>query len=366
MTHRSRALTAALASLALVSALAAMPRAGATVALRQRFFGHENVDAVTGAVRADRVILSWFGVTNFAAAIAGHVVLLDAWVPRGEYSGYVPTSPAELAALDPEYIFMGHGHFDHNADAAEIAVASGATVVGTSEHCAQARRQAAPAPVGCLTPFASNAPVGSVATLEGFWPGVGITIVRHLHSAGEAPDPNDTGGPHGPAAPPPDANAVIFHLPAPQDTVHLASHLADAEAGTLLYQFRIGAFALTWHDSSGPLKERAPAVLGTIGALPAPTDVQLGAIMGFNQITNGLRDPRHYIEALRPKIFVPTHHDNWAPGVSTRAENYRPIVEEELRRIPAEQRPILRFIGDPQDYVRPEVLTFDIGAPFWQ
>ena len=56
------------------------------VKTRTRFFGAENVDQRTGAVRRDRAILSWFGVTNFALAIRGHVVLLDAWVPRGAHS----------------------------------------------------------------------------------------------------------------------------------------------------------------------------------------------------------------------------------------------------------------------------------------
>lgn len=335
---------------------------GDVVQLRQRFFGHENV-LPDGSVRSDRVILSWFGVTNFAASIGGHVVLLDAWVPRGQYSGYVPTSPAELAALEPEMLFVGHSHFDHLADAATIIAASGATLVGTPEHCAQVRDQAgASVTVNCIEAVGANAAPGATRELDVLG-GVGLTVVKHVHSAGEPPDPGDTGGPHAPAGTVTDPT-VFLHVPAPQDTVHLASHLADAENGTLLYQFRVGDFALTWHDSSGPLKERAPDVFDVMSALP-PTDVQMGAIMGFNQITNGLRDPRMYVETLAPKIFVPTHHDNWAPGITSRGEEYRPIVEEELSRIPPERRPILRFIGDPQDYVRPEVLTFDVNAPFW-
>lgn len=351
----------------LAAALAAagvmvLPSSAQTIAARQRFFGAENVDPVTGRVRADRVILSWFGVTNFAAAIGGHVVLLDAWVPRGEYSGYVPTSPQELAALRPEAVFLGHGHFDHGADAAEIIAASGATLVGTPEHCGQVRRQAG-GPVACVEAVPRGAAPGTRTELA-LWSGVGISVVSHLHSAGERPDPNDTGGPHAPAAPPPNADAVVQHPPAPQDTVHLASHLGDGENGTLLYQFRVGDFALAWHDSSGPLKERAPAVFDVLGSLPA-TDVHVGAIMGFNQITNGLRDPCMYVEALAPKVFVPSHHDNWAPGVTTRGENYRPLVEEELGRIPPERRPVLRFVSDPEDYLRPGALTFDVNDAAW-
>src|SRR5688572_10037868 len=87
-----------------------------TVEARQRFFGKANVDPKTGAVRSDRVILSWFSVSSYAASFNGHVVFLDAWISKGSHSGYVPTTREELIALDPEYIFVGHGDFDHAGD----------------------------------------------------------------------------------------------------------------------------------------------------------------------------------------------------------------------------------------------------------
>jgi len=332
------------------------------VQARRAAFGAANVDD-SGAVRADRVILSWFGVTNFAAAIGGHVVLLDAWVPRGEYSGYVPATPASLAALEPEYIIAGHSHFDHLADAAEIITASGATLVGTPEQCDQVRRQAGLTPVQCIESSAPGSAPGAQRDLTGDlgWANVAVTAVKHVHSAGRQPHPED---PHTPAAPPPDMGAVVEHRPAPQDTIHLVSHLGDAENGTVLYQFRVGAFSLLWNDSAGPLSDDAPGVFDVLRGLP-PTDVQVGAIMGFNQITNGMRDPRMYIEAIRPKVFVPSHHDNWAPPVSTRAEYYRSIVEDELAKIPAATRPELLFLTDPEDYMRPDALTFDVTDPDW-
>jgi len=367
-SHSIARTTAAALLVALAATLIVISpgRADATIALRQRFFGHQNVDPVTGDIDADDVILSWFGVTNFAAAINGHVVLLDAWVPRGEYSGYVPTSPAELAMLDPEFIFVGHGHFDHAADAAEIAALSDATLVGTPEHCDQAREQAAPDVVECVGAVPRGSAFGATAEHTGLLgPEVGITVLKHVHSAAEQPDPSDTGGAHTPVGTVTDPRIFAEHLPAPQDTVHLASHLGDAEGDSLLWQFRIGDFALTWHDSSGPLKERAPHVLDQLAALPAPTDVEVGAVMGFNQITNGLRDPRMYIERIAPKIWIPSHHDNWAPGLTSRGEDYEQPMMDEIARIPEAQRPIVRWISDPQDYVRPEVLTFDVNAAFW-
>ncbi len=316
-----------------------------------------NVDPATGAVRRDRVIMSWFGVTNFAMAIRGHVVLLDAWVPRGAHSGYVPSSPAELAALKPEAIFIGHAHFDHAADAVPIAQASGATLVGSAEQCAALRSRAdemtAPRCVEALPP---NAPPGTRAEVPSAIRGVETTIVKHLHSAGKAPDGSD--GYHVPVTPPP-STTQLEHPATPEDMAQLVEHAPDSEAGTVLYRFRVGGLSLLWHDSAGPLADEAPQTFDTFRAL-RPIDVEVGAIQGFNQITNGMRDPRMYIEAFAPKLFVPTHHDDWAAGITTKGEAYRAPFDQELQRIPPEQRPQVRFITDPGDYVRPEVLTFGL------
>src|SRR5215472_15332306 len=89
-----------------------------TIAARERFFGAENVDAVSGEVRADRVIFSWVTNASLAVSIRGRIVLLDTYINRPELP---PTAGAadlrrstisiqELIALAPEAIFLGHGH----------------------------------------------------------------------------------------------------------------------------------------------------------------------------------------------------------------------------------------------------------------
>jgi hypothetical protein len=127
----------------------------------------------------------------------------------------------------------------------------------------------------------------------------------------------------------------------------------------VLWRFRVGGLSLVWHDSAGPLADDAPETFDTLRAL-RPVDVQVGAIQGFNQITNGMRDVRTYIESFAPKLFVPTHHDDWAAGITTKGENYRAPLAAELERIPPERRPQVRFIADPADYVKPDVLTFPL------
>ena len=70
------AVCAAVLALAVPASAAGEPVAKA----RAHFFGAQNVDPATGAVRDDRVILSWFGISSLAVAIKGHVILLDAGV----------------------------------------------------------------------------------------------------------------------------------------------------------------------------------------------------------------------------------------------------------------------------------------------
>lgn len=341
----------------LVSGLAAAPAQALprrTVHARTKFFGAANVNQATGAVRRDRVVISWFGCTSYAVAMHGKVFLLDAWVPRGTHSGYVPTTPAELADLRPFGIFIGHGHFDHARDAGPIALASGARVFGTREHCAQARELAG-------SPIATR-PVGSAADAHGTVhrlspPGLSITAIRHPHSAPKPPDATD---PHAPLAPAPDLTTQLENPTTPQDAVDTCAHAGDEEGGVLLWQFRARGFRLLFNDSVGPLIEDAPQVMGRLRDLPR-SDVHVGAIQGFGQVTNGMRDVRSYIESAGARLFVPGHHDDWgAPVISTHSEDYRTALEAELAKIPASRRPQLRWMSDPDHYLRPGRLTFRV------
>ncbi|MEU6581191.1 MBL fold metallo-hydrolase [Nocardia sp. NPDC046763] len=328
-----------------------------TIAARQRFFGEAAVDPVSGAVREDQVLVSWFGCASFAVAMGGVVFLLDAWVPRGATSGYVPTGPEEVAALEPAAIFIGHGHFDHAADAGAIARASGAVVHGTAEHCATARKQVRGAELACQELGSGTSAPGDRYDFE-LAPGLSVTAVRHLHSART---PRHEGADaSAPVRPKPCLCDIRAYPPRPADAGHLARNLLAPEGGVLLYQFRLGDFALTWHDSSGPLLDKAPHVLDVLRTLPA-SDVHIGAVQGYNQFTNGLRDPRSYIEALRPKVFVPNHHDNWLPLITARGEAFRTPLHEEVARMAEGERPEVRMLLDRDDYLAPGRLAFDLA-----
>ena len=348
------------AGLALPQSAAAAPSPAQTVAARKHFFGSENV-APDGRVRSDRVIVSWFSVSSMALAIDGRVVLLDSYIHKGEErAGYVPTTTTELTALDPDAIFIGHGHFDHAKSAGEIAALTGAAVVGTQEHCDQAVEEglgvAGGGPVRCVPAADRGAAPGSpLRELRPVGPGVAVTALKHLHSAAEPPDGenHETSVAGGGL---PDAGQILLHPPGPS-VVPGASPSGD-EGGTMLYQFRLRDFSLVWHDSAGPLRSKGPAILQALRRLP-PTDVQLGATLGFNDPTNGMRDPVDYYSAIRPRYFYPNHHDFIAEyGVSKGLEGV-------FRREAARRGPLpgeVRWLFDPYDYLRPGLATFDLAG----
>ena len=332
-----------------------------TVKARRHFFGAENVDA-SGRVRRDRVVLSWFSVASVAAAIDGRVVLLDTYIHKGENRpNYVPTTTNELVALAPEAIFIGHGHFDHANTGGEISARTGALVVGTPEHCDQAKEQAKAVagpvkPVRCVAAVGrGSAPGAQVNRLTPLGDSVAVSAFKHLHSAAEAPDGENhetslasTGLP--------DANQLLLHPPGGGTVAGLAT--SGDEGSSVLYQFRVGQFSLTWHDTVGPLRERAPAIFGLLRRLP-PTDVELGSTLGFNDPTNGQRDPVDYMAALKPQFFYPLHHDFIAEyGLSKGLEGV-------FRREMAKRGPLpteVRWLYDPFDYLRPKLMTFDVEA----
>ncbi len=328
---------------------------------RQKFFGTEYVNPETGDIDQDKVILSWYGVSNFAAAIKGHVVLLDAWIPRGTTSGSVPANVDELAALQPEAIFIGHSHFDHVADAPEIIERTGAVLVGTPEHCQTVKDMAdKPEAISCVNAVGERAEPGAKGEVD-ILEGVRVEAVSHLHSELKMPE-----GEHKPIPPMLDISEIAENPPSAQDFKQLlAASLKDEEGGTLLYRFTVGDFSLVWNDSAGPLEAEEPKLEEVFRGL-GDTDVQAGAIMGYNQYTNGLQDPIAYIESFKPKVFIPTHHDNWAPPITSDASIYEEPLKREIAHLPDELRPELSFIRNPDDYLNPSRMTYQIDDERWK
>jgi hypothetical protein len=191
------------------------PTPEATIAARQRFFGAENVNPRNGDVRSDRVIFSWITNAGYAASFKGRVVLLDTYINRNEVP---PTSgpdlrrtsfgPDDLIDLNPEAIFLGHGHGDHADNAAYIAKWLNIPIYSTPETCdvmqEDVTRMAADAntvnggaklvpnsaPVNCIGVVPrGSVPGTSIVNINQLNPVACIVAFKHIHSSSVATDP---------------------------------------------------------------------------------------------------------------------------------------------------------------------------------
>lgn len=348
------------------------PLPAATIAARQKFYGLENVDAKTGAIRDDRVILSWTGVSSFAAAFRGHVVFLDAYIAReggvtgiGAWPGikYVGATPEELAALKPEVILFGHAHFDHMGDLPTVIRANPrARVFGTAEHCRDIKQEVTDVQFDCRSVFATGATLGTVNHLGSLLPGVSFSAVKQPHSSAPSDPVADPVFPwRVPACSTVPGLAWEQYPVEPDEPLSWGYQITTPPSGiiAIAWQIRVGDFALLWQDTDGPITG-ACQVRGEIGCDRVPqalaslpeTDVRLASI-----VVSGRSVFFAHNNAVREKLFVPLHHD--ACGYFAR----KPL-EEVVAMVPADRRPAVWFISDPGDYLRP--LIFDPRAPVWK
>jgi L-ascorbate metabolism protein UlaG (beta-lactamase superfamily) len=76
----------------------------------------------------DTLVMRWLGVSNYELAYRNQVILLD-----GFYSRVWPARPLGVSVSEfkrADAMFFGHGHWDHIADAPEVAKQTGAKLYG--------------------------------------------------------------------------------------------------------------------------------------------------------------------------------------------------------------------------------------------
>jgi len=384
------------------------------VAARQKIFGVENVDARTGTVRRDQVIFSWITNASFAASVEGRIVLLDTFVTRLEVTpGRTPFTIQDLVDLKPEALFIGHGHFDHADNAAYLSKKTGATIYASPETCDNMQLDAvkifgAGSTVPCVSITSRGSIPGSeLVSIDQLEPVATIRAFKHLHSTNTAPQ--DT------SFPPvvintPDAGvcAVPCNLPDPRDPslfpagtpLSTVLDISTSRAGqggpiSIYYVFRLRGgkeFTFAWHNTTGALREGCalpnnipgtnppvpsqpgqdargcfgPEVgrrLGNLMEFLGPTDVELGSVVSLGFGINGERDIVDYNSHVKPRIFIPNHVTAVAVESSSLEWKVGYLKQQNAMGIPAEDRPELKWLVDPNDYLRP--IAFDVDDGRW-
>jgi L-ascorbate metabolism protein UlaG (beta-lactamase superfamily) len=71
--------------------------------------------------------LTWFGHASYGLEVDGHQLLLDPYIREN------PSAAVDISSLVAGYILISHAHFDHIADAVELAKRTGALVIANFE-----------------------------------------------------------------------------------------------------------------------------------------------------------------------------------------------------------------------------------------
>jgi hypothetical protein len=375
-----------------------------TISARSKIFGLEHVSPLTGELPNDKVIFSWLSNSTFAASIEGRVILLDTFITRLELTpGRSPIVIKDMLDLAPEAILLGHGHGDHADNAAYIAAKTGAVIYATEESCGIMQRdfermrndpliQENPetrfginASVECISvTSAGSVPGTELLQLNVLEPNVCVLAFRHLHSVAVPPDPDFPPTPVQIIVDPRDAELFPEGISLTPDGDAIPGQMnlrATRDPGgdqSLFFSFILRNnehFSFVFHNTAGALKEGigrgwdgTPAdgqrVIDILESLP-PTDVQLGTASSGNFNNNGLRDLIMYQEALQPRIYIPNHITS---GTATREASSLSVFagylsQLDLMGMPEEQRPEIRWLIDPTDFLKP--IVFDSTANLW-
>jgi glyoxylase-like metal-dependent hydrolase (beta-lactamase superfamily II) len=344
------------------------------VRARQKIFGIENVNSETGQVRSDRVIFSWLTNTTYAVSLKGRVFLLDSYINRLEIDpGRTPLVIQDVVDLRPGAILLGHGHGDHADNAAYLAKMLDITIYSTPETCDVMQLDAARifgegTTVDCVGVVSRESPPGAeIVTLDFLEPLASVTVFKHIHSGRVPTDPEFPFTPVDNIADPRDPD--MFPTGTPLFTVlDIRTTGFGGSAGpiSLFYQFVLREephFTFVWHNTTGPLKEQGPYLFDIMDGLPK-TDVELGSVVSLGYDTNGVRDAVLYNVHILPKIYIPGHQTDVALPSSSLEWKVSYLRTLDAMGIPRNQRPEIRWVVDPNDYLRP--LVYDPRNPRWR
>ncbi len=209
----------------------------------------------------------WLGHNCWLLNTAGKSILLDPFLNDS------PTAPIKADAVKPDYILISHGHFDHVADAADIAKRSGAVVASSFEICEWLGKQ-------------------------------GVENLQHMNLGG------------------------AIELPIGKVKMTVAHHSSVLPDGT--YGGNPGGFLLTLADAT--IYFACDTALFSDMKLIGAAGLDLAVLPIGDRFTMGPDDSIEAVKLLTPKRVAPCHYNTWPPiaqDANTWAEAIRGQTEAE-------------------------------------
>lgn len=243
------------------------------------------------------MVLRWLGTSAHELAYRDQVMLLDAYYDRGPRTRPLGFKREDVKRANA--IFVGHGHFDHVADAPFVAARTGARVFGGPPSIEWARsaglpeRQAIVVKGGEIEKFNGLSVQAILAHHAVLRPEVGPKFREALELAWGEPTETEK----------------------KQEAEVRARGTSDARViteGTIAYLFSFdNGFRLIWLDSAGPITDGERKVMQQIGR----TDVALVAFQGHHLMSNQIAATLPLMKLFNPRVFIPTQHDEVFAGI---------------------------------------------------
>lgn len=239
------------------------------------------------------VTMTWLGINGFAFHSGGRTILIDPYVSRDKVSLCHPeVVQRHVPAADA--ILLGHSHWDHMADTAEIAVRTGCRVFGSQTAVNIGRC------LGLPEERLSAWQAGRAVDLGG---GCSVTPIRSLHKA--------------PAGYPGEYRDV------PTAVATAADYL---EGGTWALFLRLPGVSVLNVGSANLIREELHG---------RSCNVLLASIGGWSE--QYLRD---LLDCVAADVLVPTHYDDYlhCPAEKPGGEATLAGFRQALARIAPQQR----------------------------
>ena len=243
------------------------------------------------------LVLRWLGVSNYELAFRGQVVLFDTFYSRVWPARPLGVLPSEITRADA--VLFGHGHWDHIADAPEVARQTHAKLYGGPPTTEWLKAQGVPD--AQLVTWKG----GEKQAFKGFT----IEAVHAAHAGGRPEPVNKMMTLYEQLVPDFYGRAQTAEEKAATDRLlkRGAGGPRISSEGTLTYLVTFdNGFRIAYDDTAGaPTAEQKAA----FASLPR-TDIGIVPYTGRINATRQNADSMPIVDTFKPRIVLPSHHED--------------------------------------------------------
>ena len=244
----------------------------------------------------DLAVLRFLGTANYELSYRGQVLLFDAFYSRVPPARPLGVLPSDFTRADA--IFIGHGHWDHIADAPEVAAQTGATVYGgppTTEWLATMG-----VPESQLVTWTG----GETQEFDGFT----VQAIHGQHSGSRPPAVGRLMSLYGESI-----DELVRPRTADEEGRLKALRSRGARGprvgaeGTLNYLLTFDdGFRIVYADTNGAITDEARAAMANIPR----TDITIVPYAGRFNADLQNRASMPYVHTYKPRVVLPSHHED--------------------------------------------------------